>query len=126
MALLNVHSGPTILGGTSESDVLGLGADFVVGLVCPDEWTPAPVSVMVSVQGDNYLDLFDGKGSEFTFNVTPGIAMPVDPNLLLMAAFIRLRSGTRDNPVPQEATRRFYIVGTTKLAAVSQLPTEGQ
>ena len=118
MAIINIHSGPTIDMGAAESDVQAIGTDFIVGLVCPEDWTPAVVSVMVSVQGDNYMDLFDGKGEEFVFNVTPGTAMAVDPYILLMAAYIRLRSGTRKNPVPQAATRRFYLIGTSKLALV--------
>jgi hypothetical protein len=116
MAILNVHSGPTFDAGASESDVLAIGTDYIVGLICPADWTPAVVSVLISAQGDNYLDLFDGKGEEFIFNVTPGVAIAVDPYILLMAAYIRLRSGTRKNPVPQEAERRFYMIGTSKLA----------
>jgi hypothetical protein len=116
MAILNVHNGPTIAAGASESDVQAIGDDFIVGLVCPDAWTPAVGTLLVSVQGDNYLDLFDGKGEEFVFNITPGTVIAVDPHILLMAAYVRLRSGTRDNPVPQEAMRRFYLIGTSKLA----------
>jgi hypothetical protein len=116
LAILNVHSGPIIVEGSAESNVLALGTDYIVGLICPEDWTPAVVSVLISAQGDNYFDLFDGKGSEFIFNVTPGVAMAVDPYLLLCAAYVRLRSGTRDNPVPQAGERRFHLIGTTKLA----------
>ena len=116
MAILNVHSGPTIDAGATVSDVQALGTDYICGLICPEDWTPAVVSVLISAQGDNYFDLFDGKGSEFIFNVTPGTVMAVDPYLLLCAAYIRLRSGTRDNPVSQTGERRFYMIGTTKLA----------
>lgn len=119
MPLLNIHNGPDILAGTAESDVQAIGDDFIVGLVCPDAWTPAVGTLMVSVQGDNYFDVFDGKGEEFIFNVTPGAIITVDPHILLMAAFVRIRSGTRDAPVLQEATRRFTMIGTSKLALIT-------
>jgi len=116
LAIVNVYSGPTIPEGGTESNVLSIGTDYICGLICPEDWTPAVVSVLISAQGDNYFDLFDGKGNEFVFNVKPGVVMAVDPYLLLCATYIRLRSGTRENPVEQSGERRFYLIGTTKLA----------
>jgi hypothetical protein len=96
--------------GGSYSHVVALAGYYVVGLITPSEWDAAPVTVQVSVEGDNYYDLFNGVGGEFTFNVTPDIMINVDPNLLMMANFLRLRSGTRGLEVPQTKERRFYVV----------------
>lgn len=100
----------------AESAVLALADDFIVGLIAPDAWTPAVVSVIVSPQGDNYYDLFDATGREIVFNVTPGTFLSLDPDTLLGAAYLKLRSGTRANPIAQEITRRFQVVGTLKAA----------
>lgn len=116
---IDVLNGPVIDAGQSYSAVVSLGGAYVVGLITPDGWTPAVVTVMVSAEGDNYWDLFDGKGGEFVFNITPGTMINVDPNLLMMAAHLRLRSGRRDAEVPQEHTRRFYLVTRNSIAAIS-------
>ena len=109
---LTILQGPTIEAGHEESAVMALGMDFIVGLITPEEWTPAVVSVIVSPQGDNYYDLFDNVGREITFNVTPNTFLSLDPDTLLGAAFLKLRSGTRASPVVQEAVRRFLLVGS--------------
>jgi hypothetical protein len=119
VALLNVLNGPTISEGAAESNVLAIGTDYMVGLIVPDEWTPAVVSVMMSPQGDNYYDLFDATGNEIIFNVVPGTIIQINPEILLPAAYLRLRSGTRDKPVPQQGTRRFNMIGVTKLATTA-------
>ncbi len=114
---LKLFNGPIIQAGQFQSDVLAIQDYYIVGLATPDDWSPGLVSVIVSPDGDNYFDLFDGAGREFVFNITgPGSMIYVDPHRLLSAAFVRLRSGTRDHPVTQEETRRFFMVGTSKLA----------
>ena len=65
-------NGPIIEAGQAWSAVISLNGAYVVGLITPDEWTPAPLSIMVSVEGDNYYDLFDGKGNEFS----PAMSLP--------------------------------------------------
>jgi hypothetical protein len=102
--------------GDTYSEVVSLSGGFVVGLITPDEWDRAAVTVQVSVDGDNYYDLFDGIGAEFTFNVIPGIMINVDPNRLMMANYLNLRSGTRALAVPQTRERLFYIVVRNTIA----------
>jgi hypothetical protein len=114
---LNTLYGPIFDAGQAYSAVLSLAGSYVVGLITPDEWTPAVVSVLVSTEGDNYYDLFDGKGNEFSFNVVPGTMINVDPNLLMMAAHLRFRSGRRSAEVLQEHDRRFYLVTKQSIAA---------
>ena len=99
------------------SDAVDAGANHVVGLIMPDAWTTAHVSVLVSTDGASYSDLFsfdDLSGStsptEFKFNVIPGAIVAVDPNRMLMGRYIKLRSGTRDAPVPQAETRMFTLI----------------
>ena len=112
MPALNVHGGPEIAAGESLSDVVEVGDDIIVGIVVPENWTSAAVSVMVSPDGISFLDLFDGKGNEFTFNVEPGTAISINSDLLLLARFIKLRSGTRKSPVVQKQNCKFRTIGT--------------
>lgn len=116
MAQLNMLNGPVFDAGQSYSRVLSLTGAYVVGLVTPSDWTPAVLSILVSVEGDNYYDLFSGVGAEFFCHVTPGVMINVDPNLLMMAAHIKLRSGTRGAEVPQQETRRFYLITKSTIA----------
>ena len=110
----NVYGGPEIAAGESESDVLDVGTDVVVGLVVPNEWSSASVSVLVSPDGISFLDLYDGKGNEVTFNAEPGAAISVDPDRFLMARCLKFRSGTRGAPVVQKQRCKFRVVGVAQ------------
>lgn len=119
MAQLNTLAGPTINAGAVLSNVIDLGTLYIVGLVMPAEWTGAVVSVVVSQDGDNFYDLFDATGHEFLFNVTPGVAINVDPHRLLLARYLQLRSGTRKQPITQAKARTFRTIGTMQIAAAA-------
>jgi hypothetical protein len=119
---IEVLQGPIFKAGSPYSDVLDLAGRYVVGLITPLDWTPAQASVLVSPEGDNYYDLFDGMGHEFFFNIVPGAMINVDPNTLMMAAFMRLRSGARAIEIPQEAERRFYTIVKASIASAQERP----
>jgi hypothetical protein len=40
----------------------------------------------------------------------------INPDTLLMARYLRLRSGTRDDPVPQAEARTFTILTINRVA----------
>jgi hypothetical protein len=106
----------TIAAGQFLSNAVELATNFVVGIIMPDNWTPARVTILVSVEGLNYYELHNfsagesTSASEFKFNVTPNAMIAVDPNTMLMAKYVKLRSGTTDEPVAQEEARTFTIV----------------
>ena len=117
----------TILAGQSLSNTCDFGNNYVVGVIMPTAWTAAHLSALVSLDNVKYFDLFsfdDLAGStsptEFKFNVIPGSILAVDPDRLLMGRYIKLRSGTRDVPVPQAAARVFTII-TRSAVTVQQL-----
>jgi hypothetical protein len=113
----------TIDSGAGYSNVVGLLDGYVVGLITPDGWDePADVSLMVSADGDNFYSLYDSNGLEFSFNIVPTVMINVDPNLLMMAKYIRLHSGRSGNELVQKKTRRFYIVVRTTISATAELP----
>ena len=114
--------------GQSISNPVNIGTNYVVGLVMPAAWTPARMTVSVSTDNVAYNDLFQfdadcTTASEFKFNVTPNAIVAVDPDKMLMARYIKLRSGTRDEPVPQAALRLFYII-TVNAVTVQQASVE--
>jgi hypothetical protein len=117
---IEVLNGPNIDAGSAESNVIGLEGRFIVGLITPLDWDSAVATIMISGEGDNYYDLFDARGNEFVFNITPGVMIYVDHEIFLMAKYIRLRSGTRAKPVEQSAVRRFSLVvsGTVSSTAI--------
>ena len=115
MPQLNSHQ-LVIPGGQFVSDALDLGTEFVVGLIMPNDWTPASVSILVSTDGVDFYDLHEYNGAEVLFNVEPRAAVNIDPNRLMMARFIKLRSGLKHAPVVQENDRPFKIIGTMQLA----------
>jgi len=123
---------PAYIGwGTSLSTVVDAGSDLVVGLVMPDVWTAARVSVQLSVDNIEFRDLFyfergeSTSAKEVVFNVTPGVAVAIDPNTMLMARYIKLRSGTRDEPVNQEETCAFTVITVDAAAAQSKAADDG-
>ena len=116
---LNVYIGY----GTSISGSIDIGEDFVVGLIMPDRWTPAQVSIQVSVDNNSFYDLFDfdltvwNTAKEVAFNVpSPGTVVAINPDTMLMGQYIKLRSGTRDAPIVQENTCMFTLLTTTTAA----------
>jgi hypothetical protein len=116
MPQLNSHS-LIIKSGSFISDAVDLGTDFIVGMIMPNDWTtPASVSVAVSVDGIDFNDLYDIGGNEVLFNVEPRAAVNIDPNRLMLARFIKLRSGLKNSPVAQESDRPFKLIGTAQLA----------
>ena len=110
----------TIEAGQSLSTAVDCGDDFAVGLITPAEWTTAHVSVLISTDGIDFFDLFHlrvGTTSpiELKFNIVPGTIMAIDPDAMLMGRFLKLRSGEREKPIPQEAARIFSVITNTKL-----------
>jgi hypothetical protein len=96
----------------SLSEILSLeGVTAVVGIIMPQAWTSANVTILGSPFGVNFYDLHDGlPGTELFFNVKPGVMVNINPNRLRCCAAIRLRSGIHDAPIAQAAARTFGIV----------------
>ncbi len=113
MALVAVI-GPTIRAGESLSDGLDLSSGDLLRLTMPLEWTPAPVTFQISTEGQNYNDVFNLDGYEVTLPVVvPGSAVIVPLDVGKAIAWIKFRSGSRANPVPQEADRTFAVAIST-------------
>jgi hypothetical protein len=93
----------TIPAGEAVSAPVNLPAPATM-LAAPVAWTPAPISFQVSVDGSCFADLFDEAG-EVVRPLVAGAAVTLDPRWTRDFAAVRVRSGTRDGPVPQAADR---------------------
>ena len=101
--------GPVIDAGQSLSSVADCRAGEIVRLTMPAAWDAVPLTFQISSDGMFFNDVFTHDGQEVEVAVTPGCAVIVPVGFLAAAAFIKFRSGTRSNPVPQSAGRLFAI-----------------
>jgi len=116
MPQLNVLQGPIINVGQSISNVIDLGTDYIVGLIMPENWIDAVISVQVSPDGDNFYELHEPNGDPVEVKVVPGTIVNLDPHRLLLARYLRIRSGTKDSPVDQTRVCNFRTIGTMQIA----------
>jgi len=109
MALV-VVTGPIIRAGESLSEGLDLSSGELLRLTMPLDWTPAPLSFQLSSDGKQYSDAFHLSGFEVSMTtVVPNSVVVVPYDVGRAIAWLKVRSGTRDKPIPQEADRTFAI-----------------
>jgi hypothetical protein len=103
----------TIPVGQSLSNAIDLTAiGQVVRIYMPDAWTEAPVTFEVSA--DNivpYRPMYKHDGGLIQMVVIVGGAAILVPDFIGQGlAFFKLRSGTRERPVNQDAARTFTVI----------------
>lgn len=100
----------TIANGAALSDAIALNGNHVDGLVLPAAWTAGALTFQVSLDGATYYDLYDTAGSEVSYTVTAGKAVPLAMSALRGWDYLKLRSGTTGTPVNQGADRAFTLM----------------
>jgi hypothetical protein len=114
---LQVLIGPTIIKGESLSDGLDCTAGDLLRLTMPIDWTPAPLTFQISTDGGTYNDVYRLDGFEVTLPViVPRSAIIVPADVGKAIAWIKFRSGTAANPVPQDADRTFAVAINTYIS----------
>ena len=98
----------TIPVGQSLSNAIDCDTGAPVFVFIPAEWTSALLSFEISPDGVVFHDLFDNSGRELVFNIPAGGCVGI-PALWDAVLHLKIRSGQRDNPVPQEAARTITI-----------------
>jgi|SRR5262252_7027891 len=106
---LTIIDGPHFKAGDAISDAVDCTSGRIVRITMPAGWTPALLSCQISTDGEFFNDLVDMQGKAVAINVHPGAAVLVPDMLGRAAEFLRFRSGTPDNPVPQEEDRNFAV-----------------
>jgi hypothetical protein len=104
----------TILAGQSLSNAYDLSAGAPVFIHMDAGWTPSVMSFQVSPDGIQYNDLFDQHSVQLVYNVAAGTSVRLDPKWTPVT-FLKVRSGPREAPVPQEANRVITFTLDTSL-----------
>jgi hypothetical protein len=105
------------LAGQSFSSVIDCSTGAPVMIHIPGEWTQSRLSFQVSPDGTNFYDLFDSNAREMAFNVRAGTSMLLETGWTPVL-FLKVRSGSCDLPVPQEADRQIVVTIDTSSALV--------
>jgi hypothetical protein len=103
---IQVLNGPNIAPGESLSDALDCSAGRIIKITMPGDWTFAPITFQTSSDGVGFNDIMKPDGREVMCTVFEGTAII---GMELITGFLKIRSGTRDAPVAQEAIRTFAI-----------------
>lgn len=104
--MLVVLNGPNIAADESLSDVLDVSQGLIVKLTAPHEWNGDRISFQTSSDGVGFNDLFYSDGDEVVYRIHAGTGIII-PRLHL--GFMKIRSGTRDQPVKQTGLRTFAV-----------------
>src|SRR5262245_1315979 len=118
MPNVDLIAGPIIEQGESESAPIDLSKGELVRLTMPGDWTTAVLSFAIPSDGEFLNDLVHVDGTEAIINVVPGAAVVIPEPWARAIVFLRIRSGTKANPVPQEERREFssaYVKGNTQV-----------
>lgn len=99
--MLQVLDGPTIAKGESLSDGIDCSAGQIVRITVPQEFTEANLTFQTSSDGNMYNDLYDDSGDEITVPAQPDTTIVITHPWVKSVGFLKIRSGTRDNPVEQ-------------------------
>ena len=112
---LTIVDGPTILEGELLSDGADLTGGTIVRITIPQEFTPANLTFQSSSDNGLYNDLYDAEGEEITMVAKPDTTIIVKASWARTLGWIKIRSGTRDNPVEQRTTTKLAIAVETEV-----------
>lgn len=98
---LVIVDGPTIAHNESLSDGANCSGGDIVRITVPQEFTESNLTFQSSSDGNMYNDLYDAEGNEITMVAQPDTTIIVAAEWTKSLGFIKIRSGTRDAPVPQ-------------------------
>ena len=101
-----------ILNGQSESDVLKLVSETIVGLYMPSAWDAADLAFTASQDGVSFSDVYD-VGAPLAVQADAGQYVPLDFAKFVGVSFLKVRSETGGAPVNQTADREIIPVFRT-------------
>ena len=108
--MLQVLNGPTIAAGQSLSDAVDCTGGQLCRITMPPGWTRAPLTFQFSTDGVFFNDMFGLDGFEVTIQtIAPGSGVILPSDIGRAIGFLKVRSGTRGNPIPQETARAFAV-----------------
>lgn len=99
----------TIPAGQSLSNSVDCSAGRPLFLGTPANWTPAPITFLISTDNINFFELADANGNPKLVNFAPNAGMPFTQSFAQYITAAKIGSGTRANPVVQEDDAQFVI-----------------
>jgi hypothetical protein len=102
----------TILAGQSLSDSFDVSGAIQLFIITPAIWTSANVTVQASIDsGVTFFDLFAHLGPELMIAMGNRLntMIQIDITDFPKAVFLKLRSGTRSNPIAQAQDAVFQV-----------------
>jgi hypothetical protein len=105
----------TIPAGDSVSSSADLTGGKLAMILTPPDLDSGPVgrlnlSFLVSADDSQFYDLIDDQGAEVLRTVLAGRATNLQVAITQAPMFVKIRSGSRDNPVVQNADRAFTLL----------------
>ncbi len=110
---LAIIDGPTIAAGESLSEGIDCSSGEIVRITVPQEFTEANLTFQVSTDGNFFNDLFTDEGEEVTITAERNAGIVIQGRWVRSIAFLKLRSGSRDNPIKQKVDCKFAIAVDT-------------
>jgi len=109
-----VLQGPVIRAGEFLSEGLDCTAGDLLRITMPLEWDDAPLTFQISSTDEKYNDVFDLNGFEIMVpEVVPNSGVIVPVHVSRAIGWVKFRSGTRSDPIPQSAERLFRVAIST-------------
>lgn len=100
----------TIPAGQSLSNSIDLSAGVAQFVMIPPTWKPAMLTFQLSHDGTTFYDGVDSSTREIAMNVLAGTAVHVAEAFSSLAVgFMKLRSGSKDNPIVQDVDQAVVI-----------------
>jgi hypothetical protein len=113
---VKVLDGPIFLAGESLSEPLDCTAGQLIRIITPSNWVNSDhhkdpdLTFQVSNDGVTWKDLFDREGYEYNIlTIIPDTAVVVSDQQV-RRAWVRFRSGSRINPLPQVEECHYQVV----------------
>ena len=125
--MLQVLEGPVIQEGESLSDGIDCSAGQLVRITMPYTWEGGGITFQFSTDGNFYNDMFGLDGFEVQIKnvvANSGVIIPADIGRAI--AWLKIRSGTRGNPIVQNEARTFAVTIITDAATPVESSTRAK
>jgi hypothetical protein len=110
---ITVLNGPTIQAGQSLSNSANLQGRQIVGLLVPLGLPSTCITFQLSQGANDFHDLYSIRGDLLKIYPVPGARLVFDTDWALIADFMKIRTGTPDDPIVQTAVRVFKTLIST-------------
>lgn len=99
------NAAATIAISTALSAAVDLVGTTLAGYYMPAAWTAASITLQASVDGTNFINVYDSSGNEEVHTVTVDRYIKLAPATTAGYRYVKFRSGTSATPVNQAAER---------------------